>query len=184
MRPNLPRRRGCLVLQWCGLALLLSPALGCGSSGTVSGTVYFKDKPLTGGQVVFRPANTRYNPVLGTIDPDGHFEVRVPAGEVQIGVDNRALKSGGNAPVGLSGTEDPNKADQKRAAGPPPGVRVGPPAGAIQAGMTGKAPTPGGSSEKPAGTYVKIPDKYYDPFTSGINFTVKGGAQPFDIKLE
>src|SRR5262249_5391556 len=114
----------------------------------------------------------------------GPFEGGVPAGEVPMGVENRAWRSGGNAPMGWSGVEDPNAADQKRAAGPPPGVRVGPPAGAIQAGMTGKAPAPGGSSEKPAGTYVKNPDKYYDPFTSRITFPVKGGQQPFDIKLE
>src|SRR5436190_453205 len=115
MTPNQPPRGWCFFLRWGGLALLLSVALGCGGSGTVSGTVLFKGKPLSGGKVIFRPVNTRNNPVTATIDASGHYEVKVPTGEVQISVDNRALKGADRGPIGTSGNEDPSeKGDGKR----------------------------------------------------------------------
>jgi hypothetical protein len=184
MTPNLPRRGWCFLLSWCGLALLLSLTLGCGGQGRVSGQVLFKGKPLTGGQIIFRPENTRYNPVTATIDPSGHYEAKVPTGAVQISVDNRALKGKGPASVGVSGSEEPSEKGDVRRGGIPPGVRVGPPPGAIQAGSKDKTPPGSPATEKPAGTYVQIPDKYYDPITSGITYNVTGGAQTFDIKLE
>jgi hypothetical protein len=185
MKPNLPPRGLCFLLSWCGLALFLSVSLGCSSQGTVSGQVSFKGKSLSGGQIIFRPGNTRYNPVTATIDPNGHYEVKVPTGAVQISVDNRALKGKGPASVGVSGSEEPGgeKGDVRRG-GVPPGIRVGPPPGAIQGGMTNKSAIPGGSGEKPVGTYVEIPSKYYDPTTSGLTTTVTGGPQTFDVKLE
>jgi hypothetical protein len=184
MKPNLPRRGLCVLLSWCGVALFLSVSLGCSSHGTVSGQVNFKGKPLSGGQIIFRPGNTKYNPVTATIDPNGHYEVRVPTGAAQISVDNRALKGKGPASVGVSGSEEPGEKTDGRRGGVPPGVRVGPPPGAIEKGKTDKSPIPGGAGGKPAGTYVEIPGKYYDPNTSGLTTTVTGGSQTFDIKLE
>jgi len=176
-------------MKWCGVSLLLPVALGCAGSGTVSGTVFYKGKPLTGGQVFFRPSDTRYNPATATIDPSGHYEVKVPTGEVQISVDNRALKAKDRGPVGVSGTEEPGEKKPGGPppgvrGGPPPGVRVGPPAGAVQRGTTDKNIPAPPSSGQPTGTYVQIPEKYYDPFASGLTLKVTGGEQPFDIKLE
>jgi hypothetical protein len=63
-------------------------------------------------------------------------------------------------------------------------VRVGPPPGAVKEAMKERGGPDPGSSGKPAGTYMEIPAKYYDPEKSGINCTVTRGWQTFDIKLE
>ena len=47
---------------------------------------------------------------------------------------------------------------------------------------TGQAKT--GSGDVQPGTLKPINPKYYDPETSRLTYTVKGGTQPFDIKLD
>jgi hypothetical protein len=76
------------------LAVLAS---GCGHSplgeqAEVSGTVFYKGKPLPGGQITF--ATSRGYTVVAIIDPQGHYQCQVPVGEVQIAVENRMLAPG------------------------------------------------------------------------------------------
>jgi hypothetical protein len=48
----------------------------------------------------------------------------------------------------------------------------------------GAGPRPGSPPPDPIkGKYIEIPDKYYDPATSGLTFTVKSGTQTYDITL-
>jgi len=48
---------------------------------------------------------------------------------------------------------------------------------------SGQAPTTGSGDTQP-GTLKPINKKYYDSETSGLTYTVKGGIQSFDIKLD
>jgi hypothetical protein len=66
------------------LALLLCLSIaGCGSGRTeVSGTVRYKGKPLSFGTIQFLSQDGI--PYSGTIQPDGTFSVRVPAGQAKV----------------------------------------------------------------------------------------------------
>lgn len=50
--------------------------------------------------------------------------------------------------------------------------------------MKGAGPRPGGPEATPIkGKYIKIPDKYYTPETSGLTYTVTAGPQTHNIEL-
>jgi hypothetical protein len=148
-------------IGWAVALFLFALAItGCGGkSGKVSGQVMFQGKPLPGGVITFRPVDTKRNPVTATIDPNGNYEASVPAGEVKVSVDNRVLKSS-------SGPAQTPK-------GVPGGAQIGPPKDSMGgAGKDRNFLAPPG--EKPPGTYVPIPEKYYDTESSGLSLTVKG----------
>src|SRR5262249_45419644 len=70
----------------CTLMVLLLTVTGCGPyTGSVSGTVTFKGKPLPGGMVTFSHSDGRFS--YGKIAGDGSYSTpNAPAGEVKIGV--------------------------------------------------------------------------------------------------
>jgi hypothetical protein len=148
-----------------GLLLLLPVVTGCGpGQGKVSGRVLYNGAPLPGGRVTFRPADPRQNSVSAELDEQGNYEVVLPAGEVEVSVDNRELE-----PSGLLGGPLPP--------GLPPDVRK-----ALGGAGTDK---PGPKSPvKPSRRYVRIPDRYYITETSGLRFTVERGEQRHDIGLK
>src|SRR5437660_6700826 len=83
---------------WAGLVSrsgrlrLLLMLGGCGpGEGKVSGRVLFNGQPLPGGLVTFVPAAAPSHAVA-TLDEHGNYEVVIPAGEVQVCVDNRQLQ--------------------------------------------------------------------------------------------
>jgi hypothetical protein len=152
-----------------GLLLLLPAVAGCGSGqGKVSGRVLYGGAPLPGGRVTFRPADPKQNSVSAELDAQGNYQVVLPAGEVKVCVDNRELEP---APP-LGGTVLPP--------GLSPEVRK-----ALGAGKPNRSRPnpPDDAPEKPSGRYVKIPDRYYEIETSGLQFTVEGGDQKRDIEL-
>jgi hypothetical protein len=59
--------------------------------GVVSGRVLFDGRPLPGGKVLFRLAQSG-DVREGIIDENGGYTVDCPAGEAQIGVDNSMLQ--------------------------------------------------------------------------------------------
>ncbi|HMF11173.1 MAG TPA: hypothetical protein VKE94_02675 [Gemmataceae bacterium] len=65
------------------LLVALLTAAGCGKpTGTISGKVYFKDKPLSSGIVTFLTTTDAYR---GFIKDDGSYTVsKVPVGDVTI----------------------------------------------------------------------------------------------------
>ena len=165
MKPPCPGRRRRLAGR-SGLLLLLALAAGCrGGQGTVSGRVLYNGKPVTGGWVTFRPADGRKNTVNALLDANGNYEAVLPAGEVLIAVDNRELE---------------RQAADRGAARPalPPGLKL--PAGAKPGAEPPAAKT---APDRPPGTYVPIPEQYYDVDTSGLKYTVKSGPQSHDIEL-
>jgi hypothetical protein len=147
------------------LALLsLFALVGCGSGGAqgkLTGKVLYKGKPVTGGSVIFRPSSASENTVTAPIDPNGNYTAMVPAGVVKIAVDNRELQ--------------PPEATAKKE--PRPNLpKVG--------NVPSDTPDPRVNPQKPAGTYIKLPDKYHDVASSGLSYTVKSGSQNYDINLE
>jgi hypothetical protein len=152
-----PHRMGSL----CGMLMCLTMLPGCGGgSATVSGQVVYNGKPVTGGYVRFRPANSRGNAITAVIEPSGNYKaLNVPTGEAKISVDNRELE-----PV-------------PAAAHPRPKL----PSGAEQIARGG--PEPQDLPKKMPGTYVQIPPRYYSDDTAGLSYTVKSGTQTFKIEL-
>jgi hypothetical protein len=163
------------------LLMLLPLALtGCGvPSAKVSGQVVYQDKgqekALPGGTVTFRPVDTTINPVTAEIGADGNYEAMVPAVEVKISVDNRGLKNPDASPVGV--TSGP----PQKVKGMPKGIPVGPPKDNDAAK---DKDIPAISTQKPSGTYVRIPDKYYNTETSGLSLKVTKGSQTHKIELK
>jgi hypothetical protein len=145
--------------------LLLTLAAGCGPrEGHLSGQVLYKNKPVPGGFVTFRPADNRANTVSVPIDENGHYSATVPAGEAKVAVDNRNLEP---------------QPRERPSTGLPPGIKLPP---GFKA-PTGPAAAPESAPEKASGRYVALPDKYYDADKSGLKVTVKGGAQDQNIEL-
>jgi hypothetical protein len=157
------------VCRWRRLAGLiiivaLAPlaACGCGKgTGTVSGKVFYKDKPLKGGSVVFLKADGQSEWAQISEDGSYMFPKPIPTGTVKVGVDNTALRP----PLARPGMT-PAKPHKYS---PPPGE---------------KNPNEQPDPEEMYKRYTPIPDKYVDPKESGKTYDVKSGAQEYDIKLD
>jgi hypothetical protein len=144
----------------CGLCLLVLAA-GCPKKkapdyAEVSGTVFYKDKPLPGGQITFVSEQGAF-PGSGTIDENGKYKVSAPIGDVKISVDNAMMQ--------------PPSAAGRRGPAPP-------------SKMPGLKRPDSETAHKMAGHFVAIPQKYYNPQESGLTYKVVPGAQTHDIKLE
>jgi hypothetical protein len=156
-----PRRFVHLVLPGVFLAVL-TLALGCGKSpysvgyADVSGQVLLDGKPLPGGEVSFVAVNGALA-ARGDIGEDGHYQIKAPIGEVQIGVNNRMLM--------------------------PPNPRKGQrPKGMVHKTKDGSVVKEDDVPKK-KGRYVDLPTKYLDPAASGLTYTVTPGSQTHDIQL-
>jgi len=157
----------------CFMSLLLVAGLtGCGvSQGKVSGRVLFNGAPLPGGLVTFHPEDPAQNAVPARLDEQGNYEAVLPAGNVQVSVDNRDLEPQTREPGGL-----------------PPGLlpQLSPEARKVLGGGKQGNPSPSapaGTSPKVSGRYVPIPEQYYDIETSNLKFRVDKGEQKHDIEL-
>lgn len=163
MRTSGMRRFVLLCLPLFSLSVL---AAGCGSEGTVSGKVYYKGQPVTGGIVHFVPERKggNFSSVIGT---DGSYSVsKLPRGQAKISVSG---VTGGTKGV-------PAAVFNKRG-----GARIKT-AFDKMGGKTGKSESGGGGG---AGkTAPAVPEKYADPDESGLTINVTGSSQPFDINLD
>jgi hypothetical protein len=151
-----------------GALLTLAPflfAAGCGSSTTtITGKVYYKDKPLPGGSVTFVGPGGKGG---GTskISEDGSYSItNAPLGENTICVDTSSLKP------------DP------RAKGVQGGHEYGPPKDANLPPEAQEAYQKSKSAN--AAAYVPIPGEYKDPITSTLRYTVVSGPQEHRIDLK
>jgi len=147
-----------LSLPLLGAALLLPSLLGCGGSGSLSGTVTYKpkNKKVVSGNVMAmgEGGKGRY----ATIKPDGSYAFdSLPRGTVKIAV---------NSP-------QPKKAAQK-------GGRESPLAG--RPGI--KGPEASDFTDEVIKAWFPIPDKYGDVSQSGLTTTIKPGPNTFDIVLD
>jgi hypothetical protein len=153
-----------------GLGLLLVVVTGCGpGQGKVSGQALLDGAPLPGGRLTFRPADPRQNSVSAELDEQGRYEVLLPAGLVQVSIDNRELESRGNqsAVPPIDGLP-PNVLEKLRGGAKSDSAQCKPVEDALL---------------KLPGKYVVIPNRYYDLETSGLEFTVQRGDQNHDIIL-
>jgi hypothetical protein len=149
----------------CGLVVLLLGAAGCGSYGHVKGKVYYQDKPLTGGTVVFVPDGGGQS-VPATIDEQGNYTIdKIAAGPVKIAVDS-------GPPQAPKNPMRKNPMAGKMA--PPKDAPV--PEGVEASKLYNTRPGATGS--------VAIPDKYKDYQTSGETYTVQPGDQEHEIRLK
>jgi hypothetical protein len=79
------------------IALFLTALVGgCGApedppAAEVSGTVYHRGKPLTGGLITF--VSDRGRTTSAVIDPTGRYRVRVRVGETKVTVNNLMLRT-------------------------------------------------------------------------------------------
>jgi len=147
-------RRG--LGRWGVFPVLLTlVAAGCGSgSGSVSGKVTYKGAPVTGGNLTFIPP-AGLATISVPINEDGTYSAaKVPAATVKICVETESIKP---KPGGTPKYQPPPGAT------PPPGYLSGP---VIK------------------GVYVKIPDKYANPDTTDLTYTVKSGKQDFTVELK
>jgi len=134
--------------------------LGCGGSGSVSGSVTYDGKPLPGGNVAF--VSAQGGPTLSaTIDSGGNYTIgKIPSGTYKVTVETSSLK-----PPSLG-----TKTATPRNYGPPAGA--GNPAGYKPS-----------SVEDPTKRYVAIPAEYESITSSGLEFKVKAGSQTINIPL-
>jgi hypothetical protein len=147
--------------------VLLIASSGCGpdlkARGIVRGKVKTGNQYLTSGSVMF--INTAGVSSSATIMPDGSYEMLdAPVGECKISVTVQ------NLPM------DPSVRNRLKGKGPamPAGPR--PPDGG------GDSPMPPSNPIIPK-TIVPIDQKYSDPETSGLKFTVQKGEQTHNIDL-
>jgi hypothetical protein len=152
-----------LRLACCGLSLgLFILIAGCGGGrarsvehADVTGKVLFQGKPLPGGTVSFVAVNGGFANTV-PIEESGNYKVSSPVGEVRIGVDNRMLRTKGEAPKESKTLREKMEPE-------------------AQKDQPSKGPL--------KGRYVRIPTSYAEPSTSGLKYTVKPGAQTHDIEL-
>jgi len=162
------KRRAAVVL----LALLVFlPATGCGGKkGTLKGTVYFKDKPMPGGQITFVPAEGGGGGT-STIDPkDGSYAVaNLPVGRMKVIVQPvpSASDSPGGGPSG------------------PPKDKFTPPKGAPIPDDIRDKFGPGKDPNQTPGKPVPVDKKYQRADTTPLTVTVeKGEKSGEDIKVD
>jgi hypothetical protein len=145
------------------LLIMAMVAAGCApSKGSISGKVIYKETPLKGGNVTF--ISTDGKQTLSTpIKDDGTYSIEnMPVGPVTITVETESLASAAQAAT---------QAGKSHRNTPPPG--------------SGAPPGYGGSDAADfAKRYVKIPDNYANPDTSGLTYTVTPGSQTHDIELK
>ena len=147
-----------------GVLLLL--AAGCSSNGSVSGKVFYKDKPLTGGLVQF--SHPQLGIVSSSIGADGSYQfAKIPPGEVKISV---------MAPAQEKGRALPKDLNLEKAKAGQPGV-----SNADMMRKMGFRPAPSAAS---ADLSRSFPKKYADPLKSGLTYTVTTGSQTYDIQLD
>jgi len=158
-------RFGALLRSAAGGVLLLLAA-GCSSKGSVTGKVFYQDKPVSGGMVQF--SHPQLGIVTSPIATDGSYQFGdLPPAEVKIAVALPAKKQGRPLPKNFDW--------QKAKAGDPDASDE-----AIMRKM-GLQPAPSSTSADATGS---LPKKYSDPQQSGLTYTVTSGSQTHDIKLD
>ena len=165
--------------------LLLSVGLmvsGCGSStrpvATVTGTVSYKGKPVTGGTITFFNEDDTYNG-SSRIFGDGSYSVPdAPVGSTKVVVlaiadPNVKLNNSGTGGGGMGANYG------KGGTGPPPGAAG--PASYVPKG------TPMGSkseNDPPEPKFMKLPAKYGKTETSDLKFNVENGKNSYNPDLK
>lgn len=146
-----------------GVVLLFLTA-GCGSRGSVTGKVFYQDKPLSGGAVQF--SHPQLGILTSPIGADGSYQfANVPAAEVKISVTGPPPEPKRSLPKNLDW--------EKVKASLPPGFSE-----------EDFKKTMGFRSAPPSADLSGALQKYADPLQSPLTYTVTSGSQTYDIKLD
>jgi hypothetical protein len=159
----------------CFSALVIITS-GCSRPvGSITGKVTYKGAPLKGGGISF--ASTEGLPtVSGNIKEDGTYIIdEIKGGSYKICIDTSFLKpaSGPGPSTGPGGKKT----------GPPKGMGAPPPDANIPEGYIPSNPAEAAGIEN-ARRYIAIPDKYKDPESTDLTYTVVGGPQTHDVDLK
>jgi hypothetical protein len=148
------------------IGLLLAAAAGCGqpAKGKLTGRVLLDGKPVSGGILMFVPADFKGQSASANVNDAGGYEVELPAGEMLVSFDNRHL-----APPAPRGR--------------PPLPKGMSPDIVAKLGGGNAAPAAAATDPAQSGKYVKVPEKYYMAETSNLKVTVKSGDQKHDVEL-
>ncbi len=163
------------------LPVLLLVAYGCGGNKAapagVSGKVTYQGKPVTGGQISFIPDGSG-SPYTSQIKSDGTYQVTdVPSGECTVTIEALPDPNKAKGPAyGQGQMEDAAKAAEK--AKSEHKDKSG-----MQMPAAGGSPVPGAAGSGPQGQYMKLPEKYADPKTSGLKMSIKKGSNTKDWDL-
>lgn len=146
--------------------IAIFPCCGCsnsvdlGPSGTVSGKLTYKGKPLAEGtQIIFMHRTSGFAGV-DAVDSEGHFELsfyrkttgptpQIPVGEYVVTVQPPDPNAEMSDPTDVMTPDEVDAANRKRRSAP-----------------------------------ISFPQKYRQPHTSGITKTVKEGENKFEIDLK
>jgi hypothetical protein len=141
-------------------------ALGCGSTGQVSGKVAYQGKPMPGGAVSFMPVSGK-GAYTSRIKADGSYAVfKVPVGEVKIIILPPTVNSDPKVRMMAEAVKSGKmKVSPEELEQMPPAFRQ-----AIE--------DPGAGSRA-----YPIPKKYTDPEQSDLKYMVTAGNQTYDIDL-
>jgi hypothetical protein len=159
-----------IAIRNCALfvGVLLLATTGCSSSspGTITGKVTYNGQPVKGGSVSF--ISTEDHPSgSSAIAADGTYNIAsMPSGNVIITVDTESFNPKKNIRRTSVPKYGPPK-DQKL----PEGYNTSAGGGAM-------------SAKEMEARYVKIPEKYADQKSSGLNYTVTSGDQTHNIDLK
>lgn len=158
MTRNSLRDAGRMIICCC-----LTAAMGCGGgsdappTAPVSGIVKYNGSPLAGAQVTFRGGG---HTGIGVTGPDGTYTLSTfgdgdgaTLGEKQVTVTKRITVGGGSATGGSQTMEEAAAAAERGETAGPPKVESA------------------------------VPEKYSDPTTSGLSYTVVDGDNKYDIEL-
>ncbi len=140
------------------ICLGLLAATGCGGgTGTITGTVQFKDAPVRAGRVTFVAVtgeNTFGDSKSCAILDDGTYTIKnAPTGEVKITVETFLRRTNVHSAM----PKDLGK---------------------------GMVPENSEGFTAPPEKYVKLPDRYSSVQTTELTFKVKSGNQSHDIEMK
>jgi hypothetical protein len=163
------------------LPLVFLLAYGCsgakqGPAG-VSGKITYKGQPVTGGTIYFFPEGSGSSYSNG-INEDGTYLVTdVPSGDCSVSIEALPDPGKDKGPVygGERGEQAAKAAEEAKAKHKDKS--------GMGAGQGMGSPIPGGGPSSPQGKYMKLPEKYADPKTSGLKANIKKGSntQNFDL---
>jgi hypothetical protein len=163
---------------------LFLPAVGCApGKSPVSGTVTLDGKPVNAGTIVFVPAK---GAAVSAQIQDGKYSAEnVPQGDLKVSVDNRDIKIAVEEAQKFkrpgTGKETPSRLGP--GAKIPANPSMPPEAKAAMEKQQHEMAESAKQTKEMIAKYRPIPEKYWDPNTSGLTCKVGKGPNTFDVPL-